>query len=284
MNITVFGEILWDIFGDDKKIGGAPFNFGAHFTKLGGCANVVSAVGDDELGKKALLAVNELGLSTDSIAVLEKPTGYCQVTLNNGTPSYELVKNVAYDFIPRPDEKYYSADALYIGTLAQRSTASQRTADSLLSGNFKEVFFDINIRQNFYTKELIDKVLKRTTIFKISREEIGVLDLSGTNEEICEKLSEKYDNIKLIIVTLDCDGAFVFDCTSKEYTYSEKPNGKVVSTVGAGDSFSSCFLYNYLNGASIKECLTRASALSGYVVSQLGAIPDYPDELLTLVK
>lgn len=279
MKLTVFGEILWDLFDDDKKIGGAPFNFGAHCAKLGHDVHVVSAVGDDELG---LLAVNEaekLNVNTDNILVVPFKTGRCIVTLNNGTPSYNLVKDVAYDNIPLPDKSCFTADAFYFGTLAQRSENSQNTLKELLKGNYREVFFDINIRQNYFSDEMIDTSLKATTIFKISREEIGVLKIDGTNEEICKKLKEKYPNLKLIIVTLDCDGAFVYDAKNDKFYYSKKPNVKVVSTVGAGDSFSACFLSNFLAGVDIEECLNRASLLSEYVVTQLGAIPDYPAKL-----
>ncbi len=279
MKLTVFGEILWDVFNNDKKIGGAPFNFGAHCAKLGMEVDVVSAVGDDELG---LLAVNEadkLGVNASNIQVVPFKTGCCLITLNNGTPSYNLVQGVAYDNIPAPAESCFTADAFYFGTLAQRNIASQNTLNQLLKGNFREIFFDINIRQNYYSEEMIDTSLKATTIFKISREEIGVLGIDGTNEEICKVLKEKYPNLKLIIVTLDCDGAFVYDTNKDEYMYSPKPKSKVVSTVGAGDSFSACFLANYLSGIEINECLKRASLLSDYVVTQLGAIPDYPEEL-----
>lgn len=279
MKLTVFGEILWDIFDNDKKIGGAPFNFGAHCARLGMDVDVVSAVGDDELG---LLAVNEadkLNVNTANILTVPYKTGCCIVTLNNGTPSYNLVQDVAYDNIPLPDKSCFTADAFYFGTLAQRNEASQNTLNQLLKGNYREVFFDINIRQNYYSVDMIDASLKATTIFKISREEIGVLGINGTNEEICNILKNKYPNLKLIIVTLDCDGAFVYDTAKDTYMYSPKPQSKVVSTVGAGDSFSACFLANYLSGVKINECLKRASLLSDYVVTQLGAIPEYPEKL-----
>ena len=279
MKLTVFGEILWDIFGDDKKIGGAPFNFGAHCAKLGFDVSVVSAVGNDELGISARAEAAALSVNVENIATVPFDTGYCLVTLENGTPSYNLVKNVAYDNIPTPDKSLYEADAFYFGTLAQRSKASHETLISLLEGNYREIFFDINIRQNYYSDEMIDTSLKHATIFKVSREEIGVLNISGTNEDICKNLAKKYPNLKLIIVTLDCDGAFVYCTSSNTFYYSDKPKSKVVSTVGAGDSFSAGFLANYLSGADINVCLKRASLLSDYVVTQLGAIPDYPDEL-----
>lgn len=284
MNITVFGEVLWDVFASDKKIGGAPFNFAAHVCRLGGNAALVSAVGYDELGADALNEIKRLGVDAAPVAVCDKPTGYCAVTLKDGTPEYDLVKNTAYDFIPLPQEKYFRADALYFGTLAQRGEFSRKTLKKLLSGTYGEVFFDINIRGDFYSDEIIRDSLSASTILKISREEIGVLGIKGDNETICRRLKMIYPKLKLIIVTLDCDGAFVFSCAEEKFTYAKKPSVTPVSTVGAGDSFSACFLYNYLSGASVEECLDRASNLAGFVVTQLGAIPEYPAELLSAIR
>ena len=283
MKLIVFGEILWDIFDDEKKIGGAPFNFAAHCAKLGMDVDIVSAVGNDELGNKAIAAVKKLKVNTKYIQTVDYKTGHCLVTLHNGTPSYNLVENVAYDNIPVPEKLRLAADAFYFGTLAQRNAKSKETLEKLLDGNYKEVFFDINIRQNYYSAELIDNSLKHATILKISREEIGVLDIDGAPEKICELLRAKYTNLKLIIVTLDADGAFIYDTKSKNIIYSPKPVSKVVSTVGAGDSFSACFLSNYLNNVPLQECLKRATLLSDYVVTRLGAIPEYPEDLKTKI-
>ncbi len=278
MKITVFGEILWDVFDSERKIGGAPFNFAAHTVKLGGDAQLVSAVGKDELGEAAIEAAKALGIKPDSISVIDKPTGYCKVTLNDGTPSYNLVQGVAYDHIPMPSEKC-DGKAFYFGTLAQRNEASAKTLSRLLEGDFDEVFFDINIRQNYYNDQMIDHSLKSATILKISREEIEVLGIEGDEQTICKELTKRYSNLKLIIVTLDKDGAFVYRCESGEVIYSPKPQSKAISTVGAGDSFSACFLCHYLEGESIEDCLYKATALSDFVVTQLGAVPDYTNEL-----
>ena len=279
MNLIVFGEILWDVFGDEKKIGGAPFNFAAHCRKLGMNVDIVSAVGNDELGNMAISTVKKLNLNTKYIQTVDYKTGHCLVTLHDGTPSYNLVENVAYDNIPMPENLCLDADAFYFGTLAQRNPKSKETLQNLLKGNYKEVFFDINIRQNYYSSELIDSSLHKTTILKVSREEIGVFGINGTPEEICDALSSKYNNLKLIIVTLDADGSFLYDAKSQNILYSPKPISKVVSTVGAGDSFSACFLSNYLNNLPQEECLKRATLLSDYVVTQLEAVPEYPEEL-----
>ena len=279
MRLIVFGEILWDIFENEKRIGGAPFNFGAHCAKLGLDVDVISAVGNDSLGEMAILAAKNLKINTDNIQVVDYQTGHCLVSLQNGSPSYHLVENVAYDKIPLPENTCFEADAFYFGTLAQRGSKSKETLQALLNGKYKEIFFDVNIRQNYYSEEMIDESLKKSTIFKVSREEITALNIGGSPEEICKVLEKKYNNLKLILVTLDAEGSFVYDTRSQTILRSPKPVSKAVSTVGAGDSCSACFLSNYLQNVDPEECLARATLLSDYVVTQLGAIPEYPREL-----
>lgn len=283
IRLDVFGEILWDIFGDEKTIGGAPFNFAAHASRLGAEAELISAVGRDELGRAALERVRGFGIAADNVAVLDAPTGCCRVTLDDGLPSYDLVRGVAYDMIPPPAHARGRADAFYFGTLAARGEASQKTLFSLLDGGddaYREKFFDINIRQNYYTAELIDALMRRATILKISREEMGVLGSGSEPESVCGAIADKYPNLRLIVLTLDRDGALVYDAASGKSLRSPKPTSKAISTVGAGDSFSACFLVNYLSGAPLADCLSRAVALSDYVVTQLGAVPEYPASLL----
>lgn len=279
IKIAVFGEVLWDIFGEEKTIGGAPFNFAAHSAKLGADVAMISAVGNDALGDDAITAARGFGVGVGDIARVGAPTGYCRVTLADGAPSYELVRGVAYDMIPLPENRI-TADAFYFGTLASRGDISASTLQMLLGGKYREVFFDINIRQNYYTREIIDSALRRATIFKLSREEMGVLELGDSAETVCREVTERYPNLHLVILTLDRDGALVYETDTGLVHRSPVPASRAVSTVGAGDSFSACFLVNYLCGCGIESSLERAVALSDYVVTQLGAIPDYPDGLM----
>lgn len=280
MRILSFGEILWDVFPTEKKIGGAPFNFAAHAARLGAESYMVSAVGSDENGVLALEEVDRLGIKRDYIHVDRKyKTGYCQVTLDDGKPSYDLVLDVAYDHIPDVCPRG-CFDALYVGTLALRSPDSRRTFEKLLKyTERKELFFDVNFRGNFYTRELVNTLLRETTILKISDEEIGFF---GKRDHINTLLDISKNNPKLkyICLTLGKDGALVYDCRNKTVLYSEKPRGSVVSTVGAGDSFAACFLTSLLSGKPISECLDRAVTLSDFVVTQLGAVPDYNPKAL----
>lgn len=282
MKILAFGEILWDIFPTEKKIGGAPFNFAAHCAKLGAESYLVSAVGSDENGVSALAEAKRLGIKCDYIATDRKyKTGVCEVNLNEGKPSYRLVENVAYDHIPDvcPSKEF---DALYFGTLAMRSPDSRRAFEKLLKYvKRKEVFFDVNFRENYYTRELVNTLMRETTVLKISNEEVGFFGKKG-EVNTCLELSKKYPKLKYICLTLGGEGAMVYDCRRRIILYSDKPKGAVVSTVGAGDSFSACFLVNLLNDKPAEICLDRAVALSDFVVTQLGAVPDYePNKLFS---
>lgn len=280
MRILSFGEILWDIFPDEKKIGGAPFNFAAHAARLGAESFMVSAVGNDENGTDALNEVDRLGIKRDYIHIDRKyKTGYCAVTLTDGKPSYDLVRDVAYDHIPDvcPRGRF---DALYMGTLALRSPDSRRAFEKLLKyTDAKEIFFDVNFRGNFYTRELVSALLKETTILKISDEEIGFFG-KRDHINVLLDLSKTYPKLKYICLTLGKDGALVYDCRNKAILYSDKPKGKVVSTVGAGDSFAACFLVSILSGKTVSDSLDRAVTLSDFVVTQLGAVPDYDPKIL----
>ena len=292
-HVLSFGEILWDLFPESKVIGGAPFNFAAHLAKLGADVSFVSAVGADELGDEAIACMESLGIKSDCTTRLPAyKTGYCKVTLQDGTPSYDLAWNVAYDHISIPAALPDSVDAFYFGTLANRASESFLNLTLLTDlVKSKEFFFDVNIRGNDWSPMLIMTLMMQTTILKFSREEAPVLAsiLALENEDdlcmaVCKRLVEHCPNLKQILVTLDKDGAFVFDPQSGQATYAPKPQNKVVSTVGAGDSFSACYVYNYLEGCDIPTCLARASALSDYVVTQLGAVPEYTDELIKKSK
>lgn len=284
MKILAFGEILWDIFGGEKKIGGAPLNFISHCALLGAETDIVSAVGKDALGKEALEAVKAFGVGTDYVEVIKKmPTGYCEVTLDaDGVPSYDLVTDVAYDNIPCPKKIKDTYDALYFGSLALRDARSMSGLSKLLSKRVaKEVFCDINVRQDYCTSEILEFCLKNANILKFSREEMDIFG-KGSIIATAEYLLNVYTNIHTVVITLDSDGACCF--TRKGRWFAKCPEAEVVSTVGAGDSFSAAFVVNYLAGEKASVCLNRACTLGSYVVTQLGAIPQYPDELKAQIK
>lgn len=283
MNILSFGEILWDIYPDKKYIGGAPLNFAAHLAKHGEQVYMLSALGDDELGKEAILCLNKWGCSDKYISVLKNcRTGSCLVTLDDSSvPTYNLLQDVAYDYITF-ETISESFDVLYFGTLALRSNHNFASLKKLIStNNFQEIFVDINLRFPFYTKESVQFSVKNATVLKISSEELETtahfLDKFNFTDykSLSKALAYSYDNLKCIIITLGADGAYALDCKSgQEYNCSSE-KCKVVSTVGAGDSFSAAFIYWYLRKKDIQFCLNYATKVAGYVVSEYDAIPDY---------
>lgn len=282
MNVLSFGEILWDVYPDQKFLGGAPLNFAAHLAKHGEAAYMLSAVGQDALGEQAIAQVRRWGVFTDYIAQCpEKQTGKCLVTLDeNSVPSYNLLEDVAYDEIPC-EEITDEFQVLYFGTLALRSAANRRTLRQVLERNrFREIFVDVNIRPPFYTEETVKFAVENATMLKISAEEIPVLyALFGAQgadyQTFAKMLAAAYEKLGCIIVTLGADGAYVLDCRNmKEYVCSS-PEVEVLSTVGAGDSFCAAFLSKYMGGSEIPACLSHAVKVAGYVVSKFDAVPDY---------
>ena len=283
LKILSFGEILYDVFGDKATLGGAPLNFGAHAAHAGAQSAMLSAVGDDELGRDALAQVRSHGIDTRHTAILaDKMTGRCLVTLNEaGIPKYDLRQGVAYDYIPVPelgDEHY---DVLYFGTLSLRADYNRATLETLLARNIAdEVFVDMNIRAPFYSDESILMGLKNATMLKISDEELPVIaeSILGAGEhkqdDVIAFIAKTFPNVKLLVLTCGGEGSVAYNFKTGEVTPCQAVKTKVVSTVGAGDSFCATFLVNYLNGVSIPEALAKASKISAYVVSQEGAIPD----------
>ena len=292
MKIISFGEILFDVFVDRSVVGGAPFNFVAHMCKMGAHGYLVCSVGEDELGEDALSAMKAQGVDTSLITRSPLPTGRCLVTLDEkGVPSYELVTG-AYDDTCLPDGAKAIAqdgyDALYYGTLAQRDEKARAALGELISlGGYREAFFDINIRQDYYSKQIIENGMKNATILKFSREEERVFSELGisskTGEELCRYLAKEY-GLRQVIRTLDCDGAMVYTADSDTFVYSKKPKANVVSTVGAGDSFSAAYMYSYLSGDNIELSLEKAIAVSSFVVECIGAIPEYSPLLKEFLK
>ncbi len=291
MKTLAFGEILFDVdvAKNESILGGAPMNFCSHFSKLGGEGYMLSSVGDDELGKIALESAENFSVNTKYVNVnKEYKTGVCRVTYKGAEPDYDLSMISAYDNIEVTDEmledmKKENFDVLYIGTLAQRETKSFSSLKKVFDNiKFPTVFYDMNLRQHYYTNEIITDSLLITDILKINRDEFRFLKEAGFCESV-EELSEKY-NIEKILLTLDSDGAELYDKETNKIYRAKGLSVNEVSSVGAGDSMCACFLYNYLNGAELQTCLDRANIMASFVVSRKEAIPEYTDEINVQVK
>ena len=288
MKLYAFGEILWDVFPTERHIGGATLNIAAHFSLHGGHSMLVSAVGDDELGRAALDVARELKIDISHTEIKkDRKTGESVVTLDGGgLPSYTITEGVAYDFIKTDEIMPSEGDVLYFGTLSLRESHNRESLTSLIGRtSFAEIFADVNLRAPFIYKESMKIALEYATVLKISEEELPTLSKMMLGKECGHReaaalIKEKYKNVKLVIITLGENGSYVFDTREcREYTAAAK-RVKVLSTVGAGDSYSAAFLYGYMKGESIEKCLENATRVSAFVVSKPEAVPIYkPSEL-----
>jgi len=287
-NIIVgMGEALWDCLPEGRKFGGAPANFAYHVGQFGWHSVVVSAVGQDALGDEIMDIVRGVNLD-HRIARVARPTGTVQVTLSGeGIPAYEICEDVAWDNIPWSNELEALARqtrAVCFGALAQRNAVSRQTILRFIDAMDEDTerIFDINLRQHFYSLEVIEESLRRATILKLNDEEIDVvsamLSLSGSVEERCRQIIERYDRLQMVILTCGAIGSNVF--TATETSWVDTPKVKVADTVGAGDSFTATFVAQYLKGKSIPEAHRIAVQASAYVCTQNGAMPVFPKEIL----
>lgn len=287
--ILTFGEIIWDVYPDKNLIGGAGLNFAAHAAKCGAESYMLSAIGRDELGKDALVYTDGFGVKSELIEKCDKPTGQCLVTLNErGIPSYNVLCDVAYDNISLDDNdiakiNQLGFDAIYFGTLIQRSTASRESLRRLVTEcNFKERICDVNLRKDCFDGESVLFCLEHATILKISDEEEPTLrqfgyylPIDSNPESIATAILQKFSNIKYIIITLGDKGAFVYCADENRYFTIPSSPVKVASTVGAGDSFIAAWSTSVLSGSTPEAATEKAIKLSGFVVSKSDAIPNY---------
>ena len=244
MKVLSFGEVLWDVYANSKHLGGAPLNFSAHFKKCGGKSWIITAVGDDAMGREAIFEIEKLGINTEYISITEAETGKCLVTLDSKQiPTYNLLNDVAYDYIQHPDTKNGPFDVLYFGTLALRNENNRTVLGQILQeNNFVDIFVDMNIRAPYYSTDVIRFAFENATIIKISDEELPVvMDALGEKIHSIKKcvqiLSEEFGNLKIIIITRGDKGSIVYECKNKEFYECQAQKVETVSTVGAGDSF-----------------------------------------------
>tara|TARA_R110000850_G_scaffold228599_2_gene353515 strand:- start:234 stop:1100 length:867 start_codon:yes stop_codon:yes gene_type:complete len=282
MRVLAFGEVLWDVINGQYHIGGAPLNFAAHCVQCKIPAALVSAYGNDELGRLTLEKVKSLKVDTSFLQKANRPTGTVPVRLISGQPQYEIVENVAFDFIDYQKidpEALQEFDYFYFGTLVQRNEASRTSLRKILEiCSFRQVFLDVNIRQNFYDKPTLEYSLKQSTILKLNDEEVGILanvlffQSMGFNE-FTEKVMQAYPNVEVVIITKGKDGCLVRSVS--EIIDVPAPIIRVKDTVGAGDAFSAAFCATYFASNDLHAAVKNALRVGGFVASKSGAIPFY---------
>lgn len=285
--VVGMGEALWDVLPEGKKIGGAPANFAYHVSQFGLPSCVVSAVGEDALGKEIVENFTSKGLN-QLIAEVPYPTGTVQVEIDPaGIPQYDIKENVAWDNIPYTDllaDLAGRTKAVCFGSLAQRNVVSRDTINAFLDampdtdGTLK--VFDVNLRQGFYTKEILCNSMKRCNILKINDEElVAVSRMFGYPgidlQDKCWILLGKY-NLRMLILTCGINGSYVF--TPGNVSFQPTPKVEVADTVGAGDSFTAAFIASILKGKSVAEAHSLAVRTSAFVCTQKGAMPILPKQ------
>ena len=291
-NIIVgIGEILWDVFPAGKVLGGAPANFAYHVSQFGFEGVALSAIGNDALGNEIIENLSKKELNY----IIEKTpfaTGTVQVTVDSkGIPQYEICENVAWDnipFTPEMEELARKTQTVCFGSLAQRNSVSRATINRFLDCLPETALkiFDINLRQHFYTLELIEQSLQRCNILKINDDEVLIVGQlfgweSKSELEICNQLLHSCD-LEIVVLTKGTLGSYVV--TKNETSFKPTPLVDVADTVGAGDSFTAAFVAALLHSQSISDAHQLAVDVSAYVCTQHGAMPVLPESLISRMK
>jgi len=286
--IVGLGEVLWDVYPDAARFGGAPANFASHAASLGAESWLASSVGVDELGDRAIDTLRQHGVESACVARDAKhPTGRVDVTLDSlGRASYEFADNTAWDHIAWSDALDSLArrcDAVCFGTLAQRSSQSRDTIQRFVKTTpFSALrMFDVNLRKQFYDAAVIDQSLRLATALKLNEEELPIVaQLCGVNESNPSAAMRAMMNmysLRLVALTRGPDGATLI--AGAEESTSPALTTTVVDTVGAGDAFTAAVVIDFLAGLPLAEVNAHANAVASFVCSQPGAVAALPDYL-----
>lgn len=288
--VVGLGEILWDMLPSGKKLGGAPANFAYHASGFGLDGIALSAIGRDALGREIEEALASAGLAC-SLQLGGLPTSTVQVSLSGaGVPEYNIVEGVAWDGLEFDADFARIASessCVCFGTLAQRSLASRKCIQAFLDAMPQDSLkvYDINLRQNYYSEDLIRESVAKSDILKLNDDELvtvaamfGCADLSPA--DACRKLLAD-GGLRIVILTCGTEGSYVV--TSDRELFRETPVVDVVDTVGAGDSFTAAFCAALLKGHDLETAHEAAVRVSAFVCTRNGAMPELPKELKALV-
>jgi fructokinase len=280
------GELLWDLFPTGKKLGGAPANFAYHLNALGIESYPISSIGDDQLGTEILTAINSKSLSKKYLQINSNyPTGIVKIELNDsGIPNYNIIENVAWDYIKMSDDLVEIAklcNVVCFGSLAQRSDVTKDTMNEFINYTSQNCIrlFDINLRQNYYTNQIIESSLQRSKVFKLNDDELHIVSsifgFSGTQESIVLQLMKNYC-LEVLALTRGNEGSVLY---FHDDTSEIKPKQmNIADTVGAGDAFTAGMAFGLLNQLNIERTHIIANNLASFVCSKRGATPTIDSE------
>ena len=281
------GEVLWDMLPGGKRLGGAPANFTYHARSLGADARLVSRLGYDELGWAARSRLAALGVPGHCLEMdPSRPTGTVSVEIAaDGQAKYHFPENVAWDALagdPAGRLAVSQADAICFGTLAQRQEPSRSTIRSLVAAAARSALriFDVNLRQSFFTPEVIEESLKLANVLKVNDAELprlaAMFQLTGDERTQISQLAGRY-RLRLVACTRGSNGSLLF----AEGQWSEHPGipTEVVDTVGAGDAFTAAMTLGVLAKWDLDRVNREANQVAAYVCGCSGATPELPDRL-----
>ena len=282
--IAGIGELLWDVLPDSEQLGGAPINFAYHVSALGAEAVAISTIGNDNRGEKALKDLQNKGVDTSYISVLEQfDTGYVTARVDvKGIATYEFPDDVAWDHLainPAAQQVAGELKAICFGTLAQRSASARSTIQRYLGTAAEKTIkvYDLNLRQNFYSRVIIEKSLNISTVLKLNDDELIFLSslflLNGAEHEQLEALQKHFD-LDLVILTKGSNGSILI--TKDDISRHQGIAAKVVDTIGAGDAFTAAAVNGLLLNRTLDEINEKANSLAAYICSQSGAMPPVP--------
>ncbi|HML15877.1 MAG TPA: PfkB family carbohydrate kinase [Bryobacteraceae bacterium] len=265
MNIASAGEILWDLVGGEEYLGGAPLNFAVSAHRLGSHVTLVSAVGNDARGDRALARIEALGLSTAFVRRVPHPTGTVTIHFDeSGEPGYVIHRPAAYDFL---EPAAIEAQWIYFGTLIQTNLRA-RAAIAAINRSIPNRFYDLNLRKNSYTPELVRELIGESTAIKMNQQEASILGATSNLEAFCRSFEKRY-----VCVTRGAAGcALLID---GDYAEVDAIKVQVADTIGAGDAFAAAFLHGIGEGWSAEEVGRYANRAGSLVASRPGAIPDW---------
>jgi fructokinase len=280
--VVGLGEVLWDILPERTCLGGAPANFAYITTLMGDQGIVASCVGEDSRGVEALQRLEELGLDIDHVQTdRSHPTGTVNVKVDGkGIPQYEIAHPVAWDFLEWTLDWQHLAekvDAVCFGSLAQRSDQSRATIRRFVGAASPDAakIFDVNLRQSYYSAEVLAESMKLADIVKLNDEELPkIMSLSGLThreeQSSAQRLVEAYD-LKLVCVTRGGRGSLLVQDGAASEHRGFRVN--VADTVGSGDAFTAGLVHEYLHGASLDLMNEVANLMGAWVASEVGAMP-----------
>ena len=281
-NVICFGEALWDVLPTMRSVGGAPLNVAYHLKKLGVRAWPMSGVGNDLLGGELKSQIEEWGLPSDLIcSVADRETGRSLVTVVEGEPNFEVLKDVAWDYIDVPENwpvECQPAEALVFGSLAQRSARNRAVLDAMFVAMPTALkVLDVNLRDAFKDYEQVWALARSADLVKLNDEEVQALmqtTPTRANAEDCARSFQRQAGCDTVCLTMGAQGAGLLRCN--EWHWVDAVPVKVRDTVGAGDSFLAGLLYGLLiTQEDATTTLRRSAALASFVASSDGATPDY---------